>query len=133
MNSWNGRVKSLVRAWARSTCSSPSTSRRVRSPGSSEPEEDGFTVPLKVDVEAVAAVLDGGDQRLTPLRPERGQQRVGGVGLRLVAEVDARRDAVEQAAREHRDGDVRRLAALGGGLAGDDLPAALGVRRTAPE
>src|SRR3954451_4559282 len=102
MNSWKGRVKSLVRACARSTCSSPSTSRRVRSPGSSEGEEDGLTVPLEVDVEAVAAVLGGGDQRRAPLRLERAQQRVGGVGLLLVAEVDPRRHAVQQAAREQR-------------------------------
>src|SRR5690349_21720475 len=111
MNSWNGRVNSVVRACARSTCSSPSTSRRVRSPGSSEGEEDGLTVPLKVDVEAVAAVLGSRDQRGAALWLERGQQRVRGVRLVLVAEVDPRRHAVQQAAREQRDGEVRRLAA----------------------
>src|SRR5215469_18940752 len=32
MRSWNGAVKSVVLAAARSTCSAPSTSRRVRMP-----------------------------------------------------------------------------------------------------
>src|SRR5215211_5134843 len=85
MKSWNGAVNSVVRACAQSTCSSPSTSRRVRSP--SEPEEDGLILALEVDVEAVAARLGGGDQRRTPRRLERGQQRVAGVGRLLVAEV----------------------------------------------
>ena len=67
--------------------------------------------PLEVDVEGVAVVA-----RLR--RPaSRGasassadEQRVGGVGLGLVGEVEPRRDPVQQAAREHRDVDVRRLA-----------------------
>src|SRR4051794_6715502 len=38
MKSWNGAVNGVVRRCERSTCSSPSTSRRVRSPASSEGE-----------------------------------------------------------------------------------------------
>ena len=34
MNSWNGRLKSVALAVARSTCSSPSTSRRTFMPAS---------------------------------------------------------------------------------------------------
>src|SRR5687767_4193701 len=101
MRSWNGAVKPVVLAWARSTCSSPRTSRRTRSP--SEPEEDGLMVSLEVDVEAVAAVLGGRDQRRAALGVEGGQQRVGVVGLWLVAEVDARGDPVQEPAREHGD------------------------------
>src|SRR5829696_7249299 len=103
MSSWKGRLKSEARSCARSTCSSPSTSRRVRSPGSSEGEEDGLTFPLQVDVEAIAAVLGGGDQRGSPLRLEAGHQRVAGVEVGLVGEVDARGDAVQQPAGEHGD------------------------------
>ena len=40
-----------------------------------------------------------------------GQHRIGGVGLRLVGEVEPGHDAVEQPAREHREVDVRRLRA----------------------
>src|SRR5215210_6793835 len=111
MKSWKGRLKSVARSWARSTCSSPSTSRRVRSPGSSEGEEDGLMVPLQVDVERVAAAAVGlGDEGRALRLAEAGEQRIGGVGLRLVAEVDPGGDAVQEPAREHRDGDVGRLA-----------------------
>src|SRR3954451_9044699 len=109
MKSWDGAVKSEARAWARSTCSSPSTSRRVRSP--SELEEDGLMVTLQVDVEAVAAVLGGGDQRRAAVGVEAREQRIGGVGALLVGEVDPRGDAVQQPAREHGDRHVRRLPA----------------------
>src|SRR5688572_27991365 len=101
MKSWNGRVSSVALACARSTCSSPSTSRRVRSP--SEPEEGGLMVALEVDVEAVAAVLRGGDQRRAAIGIEAREERVGVVGALLVGEVAPRRDAVQQPAREHRD------------------------------
>src|SRR5215207_10221915 len=135
MKSWNGRVKSVTRSCARSTCASPRTSRRVRSPGSSEGEEDGLTIsPLEQDVEGVGARAVGlGDERRALGLPEAREQGVGGVGLGLVAEVQARRDAVQQAAREDGDGEVRRLAAGCLRLAGDDLPAAVLVGRAAPE
>src|SRR5829696_10042597 len=96
MSSWKGRLKSEARSCARSTCSSPSTSRRVRSPGSSEGEEDGLTISLQVDVEAVAAGLGGGDQRRPPPRLEPGQQRIRGVRPGLVGEVDAGGNPVQQ-------------------------------------
>ena len=134
MKSWNGRVKSVARAWrAVDVLVAEDLAARALA-GVSEPEEDGFMVALEVDVEAVAAVVGAaisvarrsGVER----RPAAGRPR----WPRLVAEVDPRRDAVEQPAREHRDGDVRRLAAgRAAGLARDDLPAALGVGRAAPE
>src|SRR5829696_5771220 len=118
MKSWKGRVKSVAAAWARSTCSSPSTSRRVRSPGSSEGEEDGLMIPLEVDVEAVAAAAVGlGDEGRALRLSETGEQRVGRVGARLVPEVDPRGEPVQEPAGEHGHGDVRCLAARRGRLA----------------
>ena len=118
----------MARACARSTCSSPSTSRRVRSPSQSR-EEDGFTVPLEVDVEAVAAVLGCGDQRRAAVRRRArtaaGRRRWPRPRRRSRCASATRS---QQPAREHRDGDVRRLAARGRGLARDDLPAAVARR-----
>src|ERR687893_2724616 len=132
MNSWNGAVNSVVRACARSTCSSTSTSRRVRSP--SEGEEDGLIGSLQVDVEAVAAVHGLSEQRGALRLREPGQDGVGGVGLRLVGEVDAGDDPVEQPAREHGDVDVRGLLAVDAArLDRGDLPAAVVVGGRAPE
>src|SRR5215218_11187490 len=107
MKSWNGAVNSVVLACARSTCSSPSTSRRLRSP--SEPEEDGLIGTLEVDVEAV---VGAGDQRAALTVGQRGQHGIRGVGFRLVGEVDAGDHAVEQPASEDGDVDVRRLAVV---------------------
>src|SRR4051812_5921948 len=110
MKSWKGAVKAVARACARSTCSSPSTSRRTRSPGCSEGEEDGLMFALEVDAEGVPAVPGGSDQRRAAVRNERREHGIGGVRVRLVGEVDAGRDAVQQAAREDGDGDVRSFA-----------------------
>ena len=45
------------------------------------------------------------------------EHRVGGVRLGLVGEVEARREALQQPAREHADGEVRRLQAAVGARA----------------
>src|SRR3954447_1843855 len=94
----------------------------------SEGEEDGLTVALEPDVEAVAALAVGArEQRVPSRRGDGGQNGIGGVRLLLVGEVDPRDAAVEQTAREDGDVEVRRLeGAVGGGhavgLAGPDLP-----------
>ena len=79
---------------------------------SSYREEHGLALALQVDVEPVAVV--GRRRRSACARGlvgQRPQDDVLGVGLGLVGEVDAGDDAVEDAAREHRDVDVRRLQA----------------------
>ena len=65
-------------------------------------KEDGLALALEVDVEPVAVVL-AGDQRLARRRVlDRRQHRVGGVGLRLVREVDPRDELLQQPAGETR-------------------------------
>src|SRR4051794_788698 len=99
----------------------------------SEGEEDSLALALQTDVEAVRAVAcQLCDQRRAPLNRYVPQDRVLVVRLLLVAEVDARDAAVEHAAREDRDGQMRRLllaARPGHGtrLERDDLPAAVAV------
>ena len=74
------------------------------------------------------------DQGLTQrIVPDRGEQRVGRVGLRLVGEVDPREEMPQQPARQHADADVRGLAVGGARLDGDELEAPLGVGRAAAE
>src|SRR3954453_8888412 len=83
----------------------------------SEGEEDGLTVALEPDVEAVAAVAVGrGEQRAPAHCRDGGEDGIGGVRLFLVGEVDPRDAAVEQAAREDGDVEVRPLErAVAGG------------------
>src|ERR671932_484311 len=95
MKSWNGAVSSVAPAMARSTCASPSTSRRTFMPASwagSDIEEDGL---VGLGHQRMAAV--GGDA-----------VRHGGL-----LEADARDEPVQQPAREHVDGEER------GGRRGD--------------
>src|SRR3954447_20165224 len=76
----------------------------------SEGEEDGLTLALEPDVEAVAAVAVGArEQRAAPRRGDGGEDGIGGVRLLLVGEVDPRDAAVQQAAREDGDVEVGRL------------------------
>ena len=72
---------------------------------------------LEVEVDRVAAVRRRGDHGRALRVVEQREHRVGGVGLRLVAEVDPRDDAVQQPAGEQRDGEVRRLRPAAGGRA----------------
>src|SRR5271166_810197 len=84
----------------------------------SDVEEDGLAVTLQADVEPELPVrLGRRDERGPPRVGANGaQHRVGGVGGLLVGEVHPGHHAVEQAAREYRHVQVRRLdAAFGGG------------------
>src|SRR4051794_27375401 len=95
-------------------------------PWSSEAEEGSLLVPLEMDVEVEATVAGGpGDER-GPGRVagQGGEDRIGGVRLRLVAEVDARRQAVQQPARVDQHREVGRAAARGR-LGRADAPAAV--------
>src|SRR5437667_7603075 len=82
------------------------------SDGLSDGKEHRLALALEVDIEAQVAVLLARHERGPALRVvDGGQDRVGGVGLGLVGEVDPRHHAVEQATGEHRHLDVRRLEA----------------------
>src|SRR4051794_445595 len=109
MYAWKGFAKSLADSVARSTYSSPSTSRRVAMPSSSEGEEGGLMGSLEVDVEVVPAFGGLGDQRGPGgVVGQGGEDGVARVRLRLVAEVDAGREPVQQAARVDEHREVRR-------------------------
>src|SRR5215210_2916534 len=99
----------------------------------SDGEEDGLIGTLEAHVETVSAPLARGDEGRPGRRVERGEQRIGGVGLLLVGEVDPGHHAVQQPAGEHGDGDVRRLAAGRARLHRADRPRAGPVGRAAPE
>ena len=64
---------------------------------------------LEVDVELVAVGAALGDERRARLLVEAREHRIGGVGLRLVGEVQARDDLVQQPAGEDGEVDVGRL------------------------
>src|SRR3954464_14867190 len=117
---------SMARSQARpETCSA--TPPRASTPEkTSDTEEDGLTLALQDDVEAVAVLARLDEQRVAALLGHALEHRVAAVVL--VGEVDPGHAAVEHAAREHVDVDVRRLAvAEPPGLDGEDLPLALVV------
>ena len=135
-------MKSVARACARSTCSSPRTSRRTSMPSawrsSSDREEGRLIGPLEVDVELVA-VVGALRRRASPAPSSSRPASTGSAALAcgLVGEVDARDDPVQQPAGEHRDGrraaPARRRAGDRPGLTREDRPAALVVGARAPE
>lgn len=91
-------------------------------------EEHRLALALHVDVEAVDVALALRDQRVAPLGRHALQHRVGGVGRRLVGEVDARIGMQQHAAHEDDDVDVRRLLRIDtAGLDGVEDEAVLGV------
>src|SRR5450631_117722 len=105
-------------AWS---VSSASTGGDVKS-GVSSPsdvEEYGLMLSLQMDVESqmdvelqrtiLSGVRHRDQGRPQPIVIDRGEHRVGGVGGRLVGKIDAGDHPIEQAAREHRNVDVRRL------------------------
>ena len=67
---------------------------------------------LQVDVELVAVGAAPGDERRARVLVEAREDRIGGVGLRLVGEVQAGDDLVQQPAREDVEVDVGRLRGL---------------------
>src|SRR4051794_24005075 len=70
MKSWNGCVNGVAFAAARSTCSSPSTSRRTRSP--SDGIERRLLLALQVDV-VVAAGVEARDDAVEQPAREHGE------------------------------------------------------------
>src|SRR5690606_25910413 len=109
------------RRWAR---------RAPRSFG--ELEEGRLPLALQADVEAVAVLaLFAGDEGLSqPLVRYRAEHGVSGVRLRLVFEVDAGYELLQEPPGEDRDHDVRRLgrpfgAGNGAWLEGDEREAPL--------
>src|SRR5262249_55978364 len=90
----------------------PPRARTAPNRPGSDPEEDGLIRPLESDVESVAVVGALRDEcRAGGVVGQGTQCPVLRVGLRVVGEVDAGDDAVQQPAREHRHVDVRRLHA----------------------
>ena len=87
--------------------------RRSRKRNGSDDEEDGLIVaPAQADVEAPRRRRPAVGRAARPARsPASREHRVGGVG-RVAVEVGAGDDAVEQAAGEHRHGEVRAPAAV---------------------
>ena len=74
-------------------------------------EEHGFVLALKMNVERVsrlAGPASGNKGRARILRHQR-QDRIARVGG-FIGEIDARKQPLEQAAREDADIDVRRLS-----------------------
>jgi hypothetical protein len=91
-----------------------------------------------VDVESVPIVGGLREQRVTPVGRYRGQHRTGAVGLRLGGEVDPGHAAMQEAAGEHGDVDVRRLEQTAGTgdrarFDGDDLVAAVPSASSYPQ
>src|SRR3954467_7169844 len=99
---------SIARSQARpETCSA--TPPRASTPAkTSDPEEDGLTLALHVDVEAVAVSVGLDEQRVAPGLGDGLQHGIAGVVL--VGEVNSRDAAVEHPAGEDVDVDVRGLA-----------------------
>src|SRR3954447_22404881 len=105
-------ARACARASAASKASIPSSQasaetaaaappRPSTAPNSSEGEEDGLTLALHVDVEAVAVGAALRDQRV-PARLGHALQH-GVAGVVLVGEVDPGHAAVEHPAGEHVD------------------------------
>src|SRR5918992_3774567 len=82
----------------------------------SDVEKDRLVRSLHMNVEAVddagRRLLPPRDQRVTPLYGHGREDRVLGVGRRLVGKVKSRVGVQQQAAHEHDDVDVWRLDAV---------------------
>src|SRR3954467_1704702 len=85
----------------------------TRAPAISAVEEDGFVRAAEMDRQSPRALgIALGEQGRAAGRLDHLQHRVLGVG-RIAVEIKPRRDAVQQAAGEDADIDVRRLHAAG--------------------
>src|SRR4051812_5013683 len=114
------------------TCSATAPRERTPAKTSSDLEEDGLTLALHVDVEAIAVLGGLCDQRGAALFGDGGEHGVSRIVL--VGEVDAGHAAVEHAAGEDVDVDVLGLAvAERAGLDREDLVAAAVVGRAAAD
>src|SRR5687767_11176309 len=78
-------------------------------------EEDGFVLALKEDVETINRSVGAAfrDQRGPALLRHHGEDRVRGIGDRLIAEIEARRQSLQDAARKDRDSDMGCLYGAG--------------------
>src|SRR5690242_9312034 len=106
--------RSVLRSEKASAVAAAAPSALTRAPAMSDVEEDGFVRPAEMDRQAPRALAVLLRQEGRPaLGIDHLQHRVLGV-RRVAVEVEPCRDAIEQAAGEDRDVDVRRLhAALG--------------------
>src|SRR3954452_20285591 len=91
----SGLCSSNARMTARPR-SSDCTKCGARPSSPSDGEEGGLTGTLEAHVETVAVLLPHRHERRPRRVVEPGQHRVGGVGVLLVAEVDAREEVLEQ-------------------------------------
>src|SRR5690349_6132477 len=118
MRAWASQMDLVVPiGLARISTGAPSGPSSEETSRISDIEEDCLALTLQEDVEPELALgLGHRDERGPPLRRADGaQHRVRGVGGRLVGEVHAGDHAVEQAAREDRHVQVRRLDVAVGG------------------
>src|SRR4051795_7315264 len=136
-----------ARAWARASAASKSsracsharpetcsaTPPRASTPAkTSDAEEDGLTLALQDDVEAIAVLAGLDEQRVAALLGHRLEHRIAAVVL--VGEVDPGHAPVEHPAREHVHVDVGRLTVADPpGLDRENVPAALVVGRAAAD
>src|ERR1700760_3374144 len=81
MRSWNGAVKPVVRATARSTCSSPSTSRRTVMPCCRRSASSMGSGPILGGILGETVVRGQGRVGELPGRPEVSGRVQGGVDL----------------------------------------------------
>src|ERR1700744_5977661 len=101
--------RSVLRSEKASDVAAAAPSALTRAPAMSDVEEDGFVRPAEMDRQTPRAlVVLLRHQGRTPRRIDQLQHGILGV-RRVAVEVEPRRDAIEQAAGEDRDVDVRRL------------------------
>src|SRR6185437_12336 len=105
--------RKVLRSENASAVAEAAPSALTRAPAMSDVEEDGFVRPAEMDRQAprALAVLFRQQGRATR-RIDHLQHRILGI-RRIAVEVEPSRDAIEQAAGEDRDVDVRRLHAAG--------------------
>src|ERR1700694_2905672 len=111
---------------------------RLGPKSASDGKEDRLPFALQPDVEVEHAPAILRDQRLATRRLNEVQNRIGGVGLRLIRKIHPRHQVTEQTPGENRDVEVGRLRApvrrrRSAGLGGREAECALSVGAGASE
>src|SRR5438067_5605930 len=105
-------TSSIACTQARSdTVASITSVLRLGPKSASDGKEDRLPFALQPDVEVQHATAMRGDEGLPACRLDEVQNRIGGVGLRLIRKIHPRYQMTEQASGKDRDVEVGRLHA----------------------